>query len=128
MTNRRLVRVSLLALGGLLAMATQTATAEEFAIGVEVPLSGPLARVGTGMHEGITVAADVFNRKNGKHKIKLITVDDESSPAKAVAAVEKLASQGVIAIEYESTTGQELVDNVRKCIEFYDATAKELAE
>ena len=31
--------------------------------------------------------------------IKLITVDDESSPAKAVAAVEKLASQGVVAID-----------------------------
>ena len=68
-------------------------------VGVEVPLSGALARVGTGMHEGISVAADVFNRKNGKHKIKLITIDDESSPAKAVAAVEKLASQGVVAID-----------------------------
>jgi branched-chain amino acid transport system substrate-binding protein len=75
------------------------AQAEEFLVGVEVPLSGALARVGTGMHEGISVAADVFNRKNGKHKIKLITIDDESSPAKAVAAVEKLASQGVVAID-----------------------------
>ena len=75
------------------------AHAEEFVVGVEVPLSGSLARVGTGMHEGISVAADVFNRKNGKHKIKLITIDDESSPAKAVAAVEKLASQGVVAID-----------------------------
>ncbi len=75
------------------------AHAEEFIVGVEVPLSGSLARVGTGMSEGITVAAEVFNRKNPKHKIKLITVDDESSPAKAVAAVEKLASQGVVAID-----------------------------
>ena len=73
--------------------------AEEFVVGVEVPLSGSLARVGTGMSEGINVAADVFNRKNGKHRIKLITIDDESSPAKAVAAVEKLASQGVVAID-----------------------------
>ena len=65
---------------------------------METPLSGSLARVGTGMSEGINVATDVFNRKNGKHRIKLITIDDESSPAKAVAAVEKLASQGVVAI------------------------------
>jgi branched-chain amino acid transport system substrate-binding protein len=99
MTSNPLVRASLLALGGLLAVAAQCAFADEFAVGVEVPLSGALARVGTGMHEGITVAADVFNRKNGKHKIKLITIDDESSPAKAVAAVEKLASQGVVAID-----------------------------
>ena len=80
-------------------LAAGAVLAEEFTVGVEVPLSGPLARVGTGMHEGISVAVDVFNRKNGKHKIKLITIDDESSPAKAVAAVEKLASQGVVAID-----------------------------
>lgn len=80
-------------------LAAGGAHAEEFLVGVEVPLSGSLARVGTGMHEGISVAADVFNRKNGMHKIKLITIDDESQPAKAVAAVEKLASQGVVAID-----------------------------
>lgn len=74
------------------------ALAEEFLVGVETPLTGSLARVGTGMSEGIQVAADVFNRKNGKHRIKLVIVDDESSPAKAVAAVEKLASQNVVAI------------------------------
>ena len=74
------------------------AGAEEFLVGSEVPLTGGLARVGTGMMEGIAVAADVFNRNNGKHKVKVITIDDETSPAKAVAAVEKLASQGVVAI------------------------------
>jgi branched-chain amino acid transport system substrate-binding protein len=61
-------------------------------------LSGSLARVGMGMQEGIQVAADVFNKTNGKHTIKLITVDDESAPAKAIAAVEKLASENVLAI------------------------------
>jgi branched-chain amino acid transport system substrate-binding protein len=75
------------------------ADADEFLVGVEVPLTGSLARVGAGMSEGIQVATDVFNRKNGKHRIKLITIDDESSPAKAIAAVEKLASQGVVAID-----------------------------
>lgn len=73
-------------------------SAEEFLVGSEVPLTGTLARVGTGMKEGIAVAAEVFNAKNGKHKVKIITIDDESSPAKAVAAVEKLASEGVVAI------------------------------
>ena len=43
------------------------------------------------MSEGIQVATDAFNRRNRKHKIKLITIDDKSWPAKAVAAVEKLA-------------------------------------
>lgn len=81
-----------------IAALSTSAMGEEFLVGSELPLTGGLARVGTGMMEGIAVAADVFNRKNGKHKIKIVTIDDETSPAKAVAAVEKLASQGVVAI------------------------------
>src|SRR3982751_1923466 len=84
---------------GFIGASMGEATADEFLVGVEVPLTGSLARVGAGMSEGIQVATDVFNRKNGKHRIKLITIDDESSPAKAIAAVEKLASQGVVAID-----------------------------
>jgi branched-chain amino acid transport system substrate-binding protein len=98
MQSRTIVRASLWVIGSLLMIAAGSIRAEEFLVGVETPLSGSLARVGTGMSEGISVAADVFNRKNGKHRIRLITIDDESSPAKAVAAVEKLASQNVIAI------------------------------
>jgi len=98
MQSRTIVRASLWLIGSLLMIAAGPARAEEFLVGVETPLSGSLARVGTGMSEGINVAADVFNRKNGKHRIKVITIDDESSPAKAVAAVEKLASQNVVAI------------------------------
>jgi branched-chain amino acid transport system substrate-binding protein len=74
------------------------AQADELLVGVQIPLTGPLARVGMGTQEGIRVAAEVFNKTNGKHTIKLVTVDDESAPAKAVAAVEKLASEGVVAI------------------------------
>ncbi len=75
-----------------------TAAAEEFTVGVQIPLTGAMARSGTGMSEGIQTAAELFNKSNAKHKIKLVTIDDESNPAKAVAAVEKLASQGVVAL------------------------------
>ncbi|GAA0585057.1 ABC transporter substrate-binding protein [Caenispirillum bisanense] len=75
------------------------AQADTFTLGAQVPLTGNLARVGTGMHEGITVAIDMANRElAGRHEFKLATIDDESNPAKAVAAVEKLASQGVVAL------------------------------
>lgn len=80
------------------AVGITAAQAEEFKVGVQIPLTGPLARVGMGTQEGIRVAAEVFNKTNGKHTIKLVTVDDESAPAKAVAAVEKLASEGVVAV------------------------------
>lgn len=72
--------------------------ANEYVVGVEMPLSGALARPGKSNLEGITVGVEVFNKKNPNHTIKLVTIDDESSPAKAVAAVEKLASKGVVAI------------------------------
>lgn len=86
-------------IAALIAMALAGgARAEEFTVGAELPLTGTLARVGSGMQEGVLVAAEVFNKTNGKHKIKIITIDDESAPAKAVAAVEKLASQGAVAI------------------------------
>ena len=74
------------------------AFADEILVGAEIPLTGSLARVGAGMHEGISVAVEVFNKTNGKHTIKIVTADDESAPAKAIAAVEKLAGDGVVAI------------------------------
>jgi len=82
----------------LFACAATSASAEELLVGAEIPLTGSLARIGTSMSEGIAVAVEAFNKSNAKHKIKVITIDDESAPAKAVAAVEKLAGQGVVAI------------------------------
>ena len=80
------------------ALATTAASAEEFTVGAHMPLTGALARSGAGFNEGIQAAVDVFNRTNGKHRIKMSTIDDESAPAKAVGAVEKLASQNVVGI------------------------------
>ncbi len=94
-------KASMIAVAAVVASAAAAmgaAQADELLVGVEIPLTGPLARVGMGTQEGIRVAAEVFNKTNGKHTIKLVTVDDESAPAKAVAAVEKLASQNVVAI------------------------------
>jgi len=101
MTNKHqgIKRLALLAcVASALAGGAGSAAADELKVGVEIPLTGSLARVGSGMQEGINVAADVFNKTNGKHKIKLVTIDDESAPAKAIAAVEKLAGEGVLAI------------------------------
>lgn len=91
-------KASSIVLAIVAATGAAAAQAEEFKVGVQIPLTGPLARVGMGTQEGIRVAAEVFNKTNGKHTIKLVTVDDESAPAKAVAAVEKLASEGVVAV------------------------------
>lgn len=86
------------ALVALLTILASGAHAKEFLLGVEMPLSGALARAGKTNLEGITAGVEVFNKKNPNHKIKLVTIDDESSPAKAVSAVEKLVAQKVVAI------------------------------
>lgn len=80
------------------AFVAATASAEEFKVGAHMPMTGSLARSGNAFNEGILTAAEIFNKGSSKHKIKVVTVDDESAPAKAVAAVEKLASEGAVAI------------------------------
>jgi len=89
--------VAIFAMSVLVLSASMT-YAKDFLVGVEAPLTGTLARVGSGTNEGIMVAAEIFNKNNPKHKIKLVTIDNESSPAKAIAAVEKLVGQGAVAI------------------------------
>lgn len=80
------------------AFTAGTAVAEEFIVGSHMPLTGAIARSGQGFHEGVQAAVEIFNKTNGKHTIKLSTIDDESAPAKAVSAVEKLAADKVSAI------------------------------
>lgn len=82
----------------LVTLLISAVEAKEFLVGVEMPLTGALARPGNTNLEGIRVGIEVFNRKNPSHAVKLVVIDDESSPAKAVAAVEKLVAQGVVAI------------------------------
>ncbi|QFQ89830.1 ABC transporter substrate-binding protein (plasmid) [Paracoccus kondratievae] len=80
-----------------LTLGLGAANADELIIGSQIPLTGSAARAGMGMNEGIQVAAKVFNETNGKHTVKVITIDDESQPAKAVAAIERLNAQGALA-------------------------------
>lgn len=56
------------------------------------------------MHEGMKVAEAVFNQRSGPTKVRLQIIDDESSPAKAVAAVERLAANRVVAITGGATS------------------------
>jgi branched-chain amino acid transport system substrate-binding protein len=87
-----------IAAAACLLLGTLSAHAAEWRVGVELPFTGPLAQAGTEMYRGVQVAADVYNRRNPQNHVTLIAIDDESNPAKAVAAVEKLASQKVVAI------------------------------
>ncbi|WP_238121475.1 MULTISPECIES: ABC transporter substrate-binding protein [unclassified Xanthobacter] len=69
-----------------------------FTIGAHMPLTGTLARSGQAFDEGMQVAVKMCNAISPKYKVKVEVIDDESTPAKAVSAVEKLASSGAVAI------------------------------
>ncbi|MCG7351236.1 ABC transporter substrate-binding protein [Roseomonas mucosa] len=81
---------------GLLGARAQEA--QTFVVGSHMPLTGALARSGQAFNEGMQVAATMCNAASPRHKIRIDVIDDESTPAKAVSAVEKLSSDGAVAI------------------------------
>jgi branched-chain amino acid transport system substrate-binding protein len=93
--TRKLART--VAILGLAACASNV-MADEFMVGSNLPLTGPQARWGQEVAEGIKLAAESFNRSNAKHKIKLVVMDDEGNAAKASAAAEKMISDGAVAL------------------------------
>lgn len=92
---RRAVAAASIALATL---AGGPARADEILVGAHMPLTGSLARSGQAFDEGMRVAIQMFNARSDKHKIRLQVIDDESTPAKAVSAVEKLVSDGAVAV------------------------------
>lgn len=92
---RRAVAAASIALATL---AGGPARADEILVGAHMPLTGSLARSGQAFDEGMRVAIQMFNARSEKHKIRLQVIDDESTPAKAVSAVEKLVSDGAVAV------------------------------
>lgn len=81
-----------------------SAAPQEIRVGSVISLTGNNARGGTGMHEGMQVAVEVFNERQPEYAIRLLTVDDESAPSKAIAAVAQLSSQRVVAITGGATS------------------------
>lgn len=72
-------------------------SAEDYIVGVHLPLTGAFARAGQAYREGIVVAERLHNL-DSQTKVKLDIVDDESTATKAITAVEKFASSGDAAI------------------------------
>src|SRR5690625_499519 len=96
---RQLLSKTLPLLAMVACASAASAQVQTIKIGTHEPLSGEMARAGNAQQDGVEFAIKQANEKYaGKYKFKLLTIDDESSPAKAVSAVEKLASKGVVAV------------------------------
>jgi branched-chain amino acid transport system substrate-binding protein len=70
-------------------------TDKEIKIGILGSLTGPAAIFGTGNLAGATIAFEEINAAGGVNgrKIEWISLDDESSPPKAIAAYKRLVDQ-----------------------------------
>ncbi|MDQ0504976.1 ABC transporter substrate-binding protein [Xanthobacter agilis] len=93
--------LALALMAGVTGATAQDASKTEpktFTIGAHMPLTGSLARSGQAFNEGMQVAVKLCNAAAPKYQVKIDLIDDESTPAKAVSAVEKLASDGSVAI------------------------------
>ena len=85
------LRAGLIAVGVATALAATGAFAQ-IKIGVNQPLTGPVAASGNFVTNGAKIAADEINAKGGvlKQKIELVVEDNKSNPTEAVAVAEKL--------------------------------------
>ena len=90
--KRTWMKAALAAAGVGLAIAGTATQAQTIKIGVNQPLTGPVAASGNFVVNGARIAADEINAKGGilGAKIELVVEDNKSNPTEAVAAAEKL--------------------------------------
>jgi branched-chain amino acid transport system substrate-binding protein len=93
-------------------------TDNEIKIGILGSLTGPAAIFGTGNLAGATIAFEEINAAGGINgrKLESISLDDESSPPKAIAAYKRLADQEKVFAIFgpaASAVGQALVPTLK---------------
>lgn len=96
------IRTSVLALSGLLctAFAVQAPAQETIKIGVNMPLTGPVAASGNYIANGARIAADRINAAGGVlgKKLELLIEDNKGNPTEAAAVAEKLISRDKVPV------------------------------
>ncbi len=94
------VMVFTIVLGLGSAAPSTAAAAKEILIGVSTGLTGAFAVDGEKVRQGVNMALDEINAKGGVlgKKMKAVFEDDQNNPATAVNTVNKLVSEGVVAM------------------------------
>ncbi|MEW5774992.1 MAG: branched-chain amino acid ABC transporter substrate-binding protein [Thermodesulfobacteriota bacterium] len=83
-------------------LVSGTAVAKTLKIGTLSPITGPYAADGNDIMNGAVIAAEVFQKKGllkGFDKIEVVSEDSACDPRQAVAAANKLLSQGVAFVD-----------------------------
>src|SRR5690606_34766431 len=82
------------------AMAVQASAQETSKIGVNMPLTGPVAASGNYIANGARIAADRINAAGGVlgKKLELLIEDNKGNPTEAAAVAEKLISRDKVPV------------------------------
>jgi branched-chain amino acid transport system substrate-binding protein len=85
----------LLALAAVFTFASLS-IAKDFIVGVQAPITGPMASEGQGMQNAVTMLAEQANAAGGINgdTVKVIPCDDEGTPAKAAICARTLVDAG----------------------------------
>jgi branched-chain amino acid transport system substrate-binding protein len=78
---------------GLVATSGGAQAADQFKLGMLVPLSGPLGLVGTEMQRGLDLALAELGNKIGGLPVKLTTGDDKAVPSEGVQVASKMIDE-----------------------------------
>jgi branched-chain amino acid transport system substrate-binding protein len=91
--------------GGLVAisvavLAAQASADETIKIGIDMPLTGPVAASGTYIANGARIAADQINARGGVlgKKLELVIEDNKGNPTEAAAVAEKLITRDKVPV------------------------------
>lgn len=91
------------------ACSSASSSAKTLRIGLEAPLTGELAELGTGMLNGAEQAAATLNASGGVNgrKVEIVAIDDQGDPDAGVAAAKAAIAKGLDAIvgPYNSGVG-----------------------
>jgi branched-chain amino acid transport system substrate-binding protein len=101
----------ILSLTGLgLATLTTPAKAEDIAIAVAGPMTGPVASIGEQMKRGAETAAAAINDAGGVNgrKIKIVIEDDACDPKQAVAIANRIVGQQIKYIDGHACSGSSI--------------------
>lgn len=84
-------------------------SSDSFKIGLEAPLSGSQAQLGTGMLQGAQLAAEELNAKGGilGKQVEIVPIDDQADPTAGVTAATAAVKKGLNAVvgPYNSGVG-----------------------
>jgi len=84
--------------GAQVAAAQETAASAKWAVGMSTALTGPNARYGNGLAQGVRAAFARFNAAAEGRGVELLLRDDEGQPDKAVANTRELLQARVVAL------------------------------